>query len=437
MNMRVSLANALASASRRMDVMFPGFFNGAKHNHYADFGFPTDLTFAQFYAMYRRNGLARAGVDRTILKTWQTQPFLAENDNPEETKLEKDIAKRFSGLRLWQRFADADRMGLVGGYAGLILRVADNQRFDQPVNSVTGGLMGLVDIIPAWAGQLTVGDWVNDETNPDYGKPKMFQFNESSLPGQAATGGNRAMTIHPDRVIIISRDGTIHGRSILEPGYNDLITMEKISGAGGEGYWKNAKSAPVLEVDKDANIELMAKAMGIDPSGMADAMNSQVEDWQKGFDKLLMLQGMTATTLGVTLPSPEHFFNIALQSYVASLQMPLKILVGNQTGERASTEDSRDWGQTCMARRVDAVVPSILDFVNRLERFKIIPEREWQVDWADLTESTISDKMDRAQKMNAMSQGLDPVFAIDEIREAAGYPPLNEIDVDEDEGDDQ
>jgi len=42
MNPIRALANA---AARRLDVMFPGYFSAAKHNHYADFGYPENLTF--------------------------------------------------------------------------------------------------------------------------------------------------------------------------------------------------------------------------------------------------------------------------------------------------------------------------------------------------------------------------------------------------------
>ncbi len=427
----------LNSASRSLATMFPGFFTGAKHNHYADFGWPENVEFKQFFDIYTRNGIARAGVDRTILKTWQDMPFLLEKERDgsegavkDETTLEKEIRLRFAALRLWQRLAEADRRGLVGGYAGAILRLADSKRFSEPVDRVSGGLDGLVEVIPAWEGQLVVSEWDTAETSPTYGQPKMFQFNEAEVG--KSTGQARAFNVHPDRVIVWSRDGTIHARSSLEPGYNDLLTIEKIIGAGGEGFWKNAKSAPVLEVDGDANVEAMAQAMGVKAEEIADKMQAQVEGWQKGFDKLLMIKGMQAKTLGVTLPSPEHFVAVALQSFAASLSIPLKILVGSQTGERASTEDAAEWAQTCMSRRHNEVVPNIMTLVERLVRFGILPEKDWHVDWSDLTESSMSEKIDRANKMadtnQKMKDGGELVFTPEEIRAAVDLEPLSDAE---------
>lgn len=434
MNKVVMLANY---ATRRLDQMFPGFFQGTspKHDHFKDFGYPDCLTFELLYRMYRRNGLASAGVNKTIQKTWQDNPFLLEKERDgsqkggdKETTLEREIRQRFDDLGLWARLADADRMSMVGKYSGVILRFADSKRFNEPVDRVSGGLDGLVEVIPAWEGQLTVSVWDTDETSATYGHPLMFQFNEASVDTKKQQP--RSIIVHPDRVIIWSRDGTVNGEAALEPGYNALVDTEKVRGAGGEGFWKNAKSAPVLEVDKEAKIEQMAQAMGVAVGEVADKMDEQVADWQKGFDQLLMLQGMTAKTLNVTLPSPEHFYGAPKEEFAASMGIPVKILVGMQTGERASQEDAAEWAQTCMSRRANYTVPRIMAFVNRLERVGILPEKDWYLEWADLTEASMGEKIDRAVKMadvnQKMKDGGEIVFTPEEMRSVIGLEPLSE-----------
>lgn len=434
MNSVVRLANY---ATRRLDQMFPGFFSTSKHNLYRDFGYPETISFQLLFDMYTRNGVATAGVNKTVLKTWQDNPFLLEKERDgsekgtaKETQLEAMIRQRFDDLRLWARMAEVDARSMVGRYSALILRFADGKPFNQPVDRVPGGLDGLVEVIPAWEGQLEVSEWDTVETSDTYGQPKMYQFNEAAFDKEKKQPRN--FTIHPSRVIIWSKDGTVNGRSMLEPGFNDLLTMEKVSGAGGEGFWKNAKSAPVLEVDAEAKIDQMAKAMGISVQDLADKMNEQVADWQKGFDQLLMVQGMQAKTLGITLPSPEHFFAIALQSFAASINMPVKILVGMQTGERASQEDAAEWAQTNMSRRANYVIPSIMAFVRRLEAVGILPKKDWFVDWADLTEATMTEKIDRAVKMTTANSNMKDtgefVFTPEEIRAAVGYEPLSDAD---------
>ena len=426
-NMREFVRNA---ATRRLSSMFPGYFPDHKHNHYADYGWPAHLEFPQLYSMFDRNGLAGAAVNKTVRKTWESAPTIREaEEGADETQIEEDIRKHFTKLRVWQCLAESHRRSLVGDYGAAILRLADGKRFQEPVDRVGGGVEGLVEVIPVWEAQLGVSQWDSDERSETYGKPLMYVFNEAEVGGKRNTA--RSFEVHPDRIIIWSEDGTINGRSLLRAGFNDLLDLEKIKGAGGEGFWKNAKSAPVLEVSPEAKLAEMAKAMDVDEGDLVEAMNSQVESWQKGFDKLLMMQGIEAKTLGVNLPSPEHFFSAPLQSFAASVEMPVKILVGMQTGERASKEDAEEWARTCMARRSDSVVPSIMELVNRLERFGILPEKDWWLDWDNLTEAGMPERMERAGKMSEINERQvradgEPVFTGDEIRDAVSMAPLGE-----------
>lgn len=429
------IANAV---SRRIDQMFPKFFNlSRKHDHYADFGWPDQLQFQQFYRLYRRNGLAFAGVDKTILKTWQDSPEIWEHEEPAESEVESEIRQRFADLRIWQHFAEADRRSMVGRYAGVILRFRDNQDFDKPVTSVPGGLDGLAGVIPVWESQLTVAEWVSDPKSEEYGEPKFYQFTESALGGESQSP--RHFRVHPDRVLIWSDDGTVNGRSALEPGFNDLLDAEKVKGAGGEGFWKTSRGAPIISAAEGLTPKDVAANMGVDTSEVLDEINSQLESFQAGFDKGLMLGGMTATPLTINLPSPEHFFSIAVQGFAASINIPVKILLGSQTGERASTEDAREWAQTCMSRRVTRNTPIIREFVNRLERVGILPEKDWHVEQADLTESTAEEKMGRAKTMAEINQATPNEFAFlpDEIREVAGYDPLMDAEKYRDDPEDE
>lgn len=427
--------------SRQLTQMFPGYFPGAKHNHYKDFGLPEQVDFQLLYSFYERNSLAKAAVDKTVRKTWQDPPWLLEQprDGSEgavkkETRLEKAIRQHFAKIRFWTKVMEADRRSLVGRYSAVILRVADGKRPDQPLEAVTGGLDALIDIIPVWEGQLRVKEFDNDQMSMSYGEPLMYEYDESQVANSTTANQNnrnRKLTIHPSRLIIWSPDGTMEGDSALKAGINDLLAIEKIVGAGGEGFWKNAKQAPILEMDKEADMQKMARAMGIPVDKITDIMNEQVADWQKGFDELLMVQGMTAKLPKVELPDPEHFFMNALQSFAASFDIPLKVLVGTQTGERASSEDASQWNQTCNFRRKNTVIPNILQIVDRLEGCGIIKVNpEWFVDWTDLTEATMLEKIDRAGKMAKVNKDFgDIVFMPQEIRASVGYEPVDEAEI--------
>lgn len=450
----VTLVNA--AIGRHIATMFPGYFKktNTKHNHYADFGYPEELSFDQLYMMYRRNGFAAAAVNKTKSKTWQGDTFLLERKrdgaerkkSDKETPLEKDIRLAFRKLRFWQGVAEADRRAMVSGYSALLLKFGDGKDWDQPVERLAG-LDKFLGFEVIWSKQMRVSDWhVDPADKENYGKPKMFDFQESPIDQDQAdkNPSQRTMKIHPDRVFIWSEDGTVLGQSLLQPGYNDLVDIEKIKGAGGEGFWKNAKSAPVLETDDPTTtFAEMAKAMNVTQEDLHKKMNEQVANFNGGFDQLLMLQGMKAKTLAVSLPSPEHFFAVPLSSFAASVGMPTKILIGNQQGERASTEDSEEWDQTIMGRRSDYTHPLLLSLCERFENFGILPAgKDWHVDQSDLTEAKVSEKVERALKMsqiNTQSKNADGMltFTVDEVREVVDYEPGSPelLEVDDPEAD--
>lgn len=415
------------AAERRITHINGALFRtNTKHDHYSDFGWPEQVDFPQLYRMYCRNSLASAVVDKTISKVWQEYPEIWETEEPKGTKIEKDIARRFSDIHVWKSLAEADKRAMVGRYSAVILRLADGLPFDQPVGRVPGGLDGIVGLIPCWQEQLLPTMWNQDVASADYGTPLMYQFNESAI-SDVINNAPRQFAVHPDRVIIWSEDGTTHCRSELESIYNDLIDAEKIKGSGGEGFWKTSRGAPMIEAPEGMDPSQLAQAMGVDMAGLRDAINDQIDDFQSGFDKGLMLGGMTAKPLQISLPSPEHFLAGPINSIAAAREMPVRILMGSQSGERASTEDAKAWSLTCNSRRVNRCKPLILNLLNRLERFGIIKNIDWVIGWSDLTESTGEERIERALKMaeiNAKTAAFDvPPFLPAEIRETAGFDP--------------
>lgn len=426
--MNMIINRAIDSVRMRLAQASLGY--SGKRDHYRDFGWPKELKFPDFKRMYERNSLAAAAVDKTVAKTWETNPALWESENPKESTLEKEILEHFEDFNIWRALMETDRRSMVGQYAAFIMLLGDNQKLDQPVTRMAPGIASLLGIVPCWENQIKPVSYNEDQLSPDYGKPLMFEFTEYSNSNPAT---HRAVRVHADRVVVWSEDGTLDGRSILEPGFNDLLDAEKVRGAGGEGFWKTSRGAPIIEAGEGQSPASVAKNMGVTPAELIDKINDQLDDFQQGFDKGLMLGGMTAKPLQISLPNPEGFHNIPVSCFSASVNMPVRVLLGNQTGERASTEDAKEWSKVNMARRSNLAIPVIRVFVRRLVKFGVLPDVRWTVGWDDLTEATAAEKLERSSKMSDINAktlpGDVPAFLPDEIREAAGYKPLEEVDV--------
>lgn len=415
----------------RLRRVMPWAYGNTKHNYQADFGWHETLQFQHFYNLYTRNSIAAAGVDKTIAKTWQTMPQLWEDeDDTADTPLETQVADHFRTIGLWRQMMTVDRRGMVGAYAGAIVLVRDGRQLDQPVAPLRD-ITDIAGIIPAWEGQLTVAEWDQDQTSDTYGLPSMWQFDEAQVGDPMATQ-RRSARIHPDRLLVWSEDG-INGRSDLEPGFNDLVDAEKIRGAGGEGFWKTSRGSPILETTKGADgksvsmAEMMRASGAATPQALTDQLNAKVDDWQSGFDKAFMAGGFTVSPLTITLPQPKEFWEPCIQGFAASLSIPFKVLIGNVTGERASTEDANEWAQTCMSRRENLVIPMLEEFVRRLVRWGALP-KILTIGWDSLTDATPDQKLDRAIKMATANAGDEKYFMLDEIRETAGFAAVEDTE---------
>ena len=135
-------------------------------------------------------------------------------------------------------------------------------------------------------------------------------------------------------------------------------------------------------------------------------------------------QGATVTPLVTTVADPTATYNVNLQTAAAGVDIPTRILVGNQQAERSSTEDQKYFNTRCQSRRGDLSF-EVEDFCDKLIELNILdPVSQKTVIWDDLNAQSDSEKLDAAQKMsqiNSASIGTgEQVFTGEEIRVAAG-----------------
>ena len=170
----------------------------------------------------------------------------------------------------------------------------------------------------------------------------------------------------------------------------------------------------------------IANMYGVEMGDLLERFNEGAYDFNTANDLVLSTQGARVNPVVAVVPDPTPTFNINASAAAAALDMPLKILIGMQTGERASTEDWKQFNSTCMSRRSQRLTLDILNFVDHLIRIKVLKPAVASVVWDDLNEATQEDRLNAANRMseiNARSIGLgEPEFTMSEIRVAAGFP---------------
>ncbi|MBK5074610.1 DUF1073 domain-containing protein [Budviciaceae bacterium CWB-B4] len=426
--------NDLRHARARMGLLHQTMGLDAKRNSaWCEYGFKEELTFDDLYKLYRRGGIAYGAVNKIISHCWKTNPQIIEGDKYDKSKpltaWERKVKPVFTN-RLWKNFAEADKRRLVGRWSGILLHIRDGKAWN---TKVTKG-HGLAKITAVWAGSLKPYSIDMDINSLAYGLPTMWEYTES-LPG----GSSRRVKIHPDRVFILG-DYSDDAIGFLEPSYNAFVSLEKVEGGSGESFLKNAARQLNLNFEKEIDFNNLASLYGVSVEELQDKFNEAAVEVNRGNDVLLTTQGASVTPLVTAVADPGPTYDVNLQTAAAGVDIPAKVLVGMQTGERASTEDQKYMNNRCQSRRDSELSFDIEDFTDKLIYLKVIDAvAEKTVIWDDLNEQSASDKLDSAEKMSRVNQTSlatgEEVFTKEEIREAAGYETDNTQPLGEGEGD--
>ncbi|MDY0191052.1 MAG: DUF1073 domain-containing protein [Desulfuromonas sp.] len=415
------LVNALAQIRTMRAAMLSGI-DAKRPRAWCEYGYASDLSFENYFLAYDRDGLGNAAIDIIADKCWQDHPWLIEGapdrESTELTSNEARIDRVFSQAKVWQAFKEADVMALVAGWSAIIIRIADSNELDQP--TVRPSIEALTELVPVWENQLTA---VHDSNH-------VLQHYVYAEP-QTGISPARNVNVHPDRVVIVGDPS--RSRPLLKAGFNALATLEKVLGGAGESFLKNASRQLNVNYDSEVDLEDIARANGGSVADLHENLSGHVRDINSGVDLLMMTQGATVNPMTVAVSDPMPSYTVALQVFAASVKIPVKVLVGNITGERASTEDIKQLNARCQSRRVSEVTAHIEKFVAKLKAIGMLSAGQYSVMWNDLRESTDGERADHVDKLasiiekiaradqSQMMTGSDPVLTVAELRSALGY----------------
>lgn len=432
---------------RARQTLLPGSLDDKRPMAWEQFGYPVALTSEQLLSAYLRGGPAHGAIHHVLDKCWQEWPRVKLKAGDEETPWEQRLNTTLEAVGAWPKLQDWDRRNMVGRFAGLILRVADNQPLRQPVVKRQG--MRLVDVVPVYEHQLKVTGWDSDTTSPTYGQPTMWQYRRRNVDGTDKQGQpDEWQDVHPDRILILAEgavgDDFFDGIPLLQPGFNALVDLEKISGGAAESYLKNSARTLRFNFDKDADptklVAPKADGAAVTPNDVRDAINERVAGINRNIDSAIVGQGVQVDTLQTSMHDPEGAWTIAANTFAASVRIPFTLLFGQQTGRLASDEDKAADNARCKARQRNLLTPAVTAFVRRLQAFGVLEASDFEVEWAPLDAPGDKEKAELAAKLATVNKdmvaaGRNAPFGENEVRRVMGYEEEPELDGMPGEGD--
>lgn len=383
---------------------------GGDRDLYETFGYPKTLTVEDYRGMYERGDIAGRLIDAYPDATWRESPTI-EGVNTEEL---------VGRLKLWSVLQRLDRLTQLGHYGVLLLGLDGGEPLHEPATQSNYKLLYLQ---PHGEQTAQISSWNADPKSARFGLPETYLI--TTGPDWVGTGGgNRQLKVHWTRVIHIAEDALEHialGLPRLQRIYNRLMDLQKLAGGSAEMYWQNVAMLLAFIADKDATFTEPDKA----------EMASQLEEMQHGLRRMLRLRGMDVHNVapGLQGADPSGHFAMQLDLISGASGIPKRILVGNEAGELASTQDETAWQGRVAERREQFATPTVLEpLLRRGLSQGWLSGTLGAIEWPESDtlgergRAEVADMVSRAcaQFTNIMG---DPPVTEDEFRATLGYDP--------------
>ncbi|ELZ12491.1 hypothetical protein C478_10456 [Natrinema thermotolerans DSM 11552] len=381
--MRFALAQALGEN-------IPG-----DEDYYEVFSWDKNPTVEDFFALALRNPYAYAVTFLPPSTTWRNPPQIDDRDEPPEgadqTQFEADVQELVDDHQLWHYAKRADKLAGIGKFGVLVLEfddVDDPDGFSSPVEA-GAELTGLRPFSRASVTDVAVGG----PGSGRWGDPVEYTLDlsdENEYETVIQHQGDETVDVHWQRVIHIPSDelldDELRGIPRQKPVYNNLVDIEKTLGAAGQLVYRAAAWGIHINISEDFNLE-----------DDGDELREHLQRWQHGLENVLRTHGADdVKSLGGEDIDPQPVIDPNIEAVSAQTGLPQSVLKGNETGERATTQDLKEWYGKIAERRNEFVEPQIVRAtIDQLQDIGTIAEPQgagYEVKWQPLAEMSESDQ---------------------------------------------
>lgn len=388
-------------------------------------GTPASAVAAMGPFYYKRVGTANTIIKKPPEWTWRKGVEI-RSDN---STFADEANSLIQNMQLINKMSRSDKLSRIGRY-GLLLKVHADIIPGAPGLMAWGSPVSIntpiVDFKPVMEAEVSAID-----TAPD---GEVMYTVDFTPPGKETGDSARAIKVHGSRVIHIADnqdESRFYGTPTIMPILNDLDDLLKISASSGEGYWRYRGTFVLQQaMDKDGH------PVGFASDEEQDALMDAFRDYFYGLYSTMVLSNVTPTQIADEPVSPKEWQDAIYQRIAVDIDWPKRILVGSETGERASTEDLKQWGSKIESRQKLHADPEIVrPTIDSLIVSGQLPdpgEQGYEVYWPTVFTETSAEASEVGKAMaeinaKAVAATGEAPFNTDEIRERVGYPARDNV----------
>lgn len=472
------MLNAIDGRSGDDDYTLGLFENGPQPTVWSAVNYPNDeqLQFESYYIRYIRQPEAKAVIDKPVNDTWSGDPIIKDtgrDDNEPPSEFESAVGELMSGKHTrrqpTERLKVLDKLARLGHYATMVFGFADGRDMASPVGGVAAdvtiepnefieyeardgvntpddisepefdGLDDLMFLAVFGEDRVTDMETNHDMSSPRFRLPEMFDLvTEEIEPGDESSSYN-AEAVHWTRVLH-APEGTLeddlNGIPALKPIFHELLNIDKIRAASGEGFWRAGYQGLHVRPPQDSQGKFMEFENG------GEDVHREVQDFLKNFDRTLATPA-DIQSIDSSVGNPMPHLEANYEAISAATDIPKSILSGEDRADTADATDLTKYERKIGSRRRNYATPVIVKpFIQRLIDTGILPEPEgggFEVEWppleelSELQEWQIKGNIASAVKNIAPGGDTSMLATVPELRQALGWAPQVGGNIDEDD----
>ncbi len=365
-----------------------------------EFGYPkTNWTGENYKDLIESEPIAMIANALYPMECWQSSPSIFELEDsdtatefedawdnlPQMMNAEPSYYAEEKGSSIWSMFLVADVLSGYDRHGVIFIGLNDGQQdLTQPAIPKKGQKLNFLRPFPGYLSRITA--YETDRSNPRNGLPTQYAITLSDPNDTSNIESNEPYTteyVHWSRIIHIADQwhmpsaSKIFAYPRLKPVRNACLDVRKIRGSSAEGFYKGSFAGyhfgthPSLGADVDVDV---------------DGLRDMYEQYINGMQRAIFSSGIEANSLAPQVSDPTAQMLVQIQNIAMAMRCPMRKLIGNETGERSTTDDTKTWNGRLSSRHNKYLTPKmIVPLIDRLINLGVLPppKEGYRVQWPD------------------------------------------------------
>lgn len=396
--------------------------------------FPKNISNEDLLYLYLRCDIAGTAIDTPARDVWSKGFKIKAIDEKggeiQDSPLEKAIYQLNKEHKILAAFEEAHRYSRLFGLGIVVMGLADGKKIKESVDKAQS-----LSFVRAFS-DMEIDELKFDKIrmSEHFGKIETYDI---SIAGDIQT----KFSAHRDRVVHVMEKTKLknaRGISVLEGPFDLFQVLKNTDWSAGEAYYQNASPLFVLTWEGEE----------VPPKDEKEQMKTDIEDLHAkkriimpAAYKLEAIQGSGQ------LPDPGNVWGPIIKRIAGAVNIPEQILLGTSAGALASGETNlQQYYKDIAGVQVTFAEPLLVDFYTRLQRWGILPEGRFEIEWASLWQMSERDtaiidyrKMQRGVlALGSAQRGIPALMTVQEIRHhilglplefEGGKPPVMKTDI--------